>query len=180
MVVRSKTGRDKVPGVPGLPEAPQAPVDPARLDIAYLGFFLGLRVNELVLEKGVASGFRGMRESHGYLVQHLIESERSITELARRMNVSQQAASKSIAELVKGGVVESRPAKDRRARRVRLSKRGWDAVRSSRRARQTIEARLQHAVGEKAYDDARATLIACLDALGGLSRVRTRRIRSPR
>jgi DNA-binding MarR family transcriptional regulator len=167
MVVRSKV-------------SDAAPLDPSRLDIAYLGFFLGLRVNELVLEKGVAAGFRGMRESHGYLVQHLIESERSITELARRMNVSQQAASKSIADLVAHGIVESLPASDKRARRVRLSRRGWNAVRFSRRARQAIEARLQRAVGEKSYRDARATLIACLYALGGLSRVRTRRIRSPR
>lgn len=163
MVVRSKTG-----------------VDPAQLDIAYLGFFLGLRVNELVLEKGVAAGFRGMRESHGYLVQHLIESERSITELARRMNVSQQAASKSIADLVSHGIVESLPAADKRARRVRLSRRGWNAVHFIRRARQTIEARLQRAVGEKPYSEARVTLMACLDALGGLHRVRTRRVRSPR
>src|SRR5215470_7906099 len=108
MVVRSKTGD-------------QARVDLKQLDIAYLGFFLGLRVNELVLEKGLAAGFRGMRESHGYVVQHLIESERSITELARRMNVSQQAASKAIAELVEHGIVESNRATDRRARRVRLS-----------------------------------------------------------
>jgi DNA-binding MarR family transcriptional regulator len=168
MVVRSKPAGDG------------APVDPAGLDIAYLGFFLGLRVNELVLEKSLAAGFHGMRESHGYVVQHLIESERSVTELARRMNVSQQAASKSIAELVQHGVVESLPATDRRARRVRLSTRGWNAVRFTRRARQTIEARLQHAVGGKSYIEARETLIACLNALGGLSRVRTRRVRSPR
>jgi DNA-binding MarR family transcriptional regulator len=167
MVVKSTNGDD-------------ARVDPARLDIAYLGLFLGLRVNELVLQKGVASGFRGMRESHGYVVQHLIESERSITELARRMRVSQQAASKSIAELVKHGVVESRPAADRRARRVRLSKRGRDAVRVSREARQAIEAKLQRAVGEKSYDDAKAILVACLEALGGLNRIRDRRVRSPR
>jgi DNA-binding MarR family transcriptional regulator len=158
----------------------RARVDPARLDLAYLGFFLGLRVSELVLEKGAAAGFRGMRESHGYVVQHLIESDRSITELARRMNVSQQAASKSIAELVKHGVVASRRSSDRRARRVRLTTRGWDAVRLSRRARKSIEGRLQRAVGEKSYDEARNTLIACLDVLGGLSRVRARRIPSPR
>jgi len=158
----------------------RARVDLARLDLAYLGFFLGLRVNELVLEKGAAAGFRRMRESHGYVVQHLIESDRSITEMARRMNVSQQAASKSIAELVKHGIVESRPGSDKRARRIRLTKRGWDAVRVSRRARQTIEARLLRALGEKSYEDAKATLIACLDLLGGLSRVRTRRIRLPR
>jgi DNA-binding MarR family transcriptional regulator len=167
MVVKSTNGDD-------------ARVDPARLDIAYLGLFLGLRVNELVLQKGVAAGFRGMRESHGYVVQHLIESERSITELAQRMGVSQQAASKSIAELVKHGVVESQPAADRRARRVRLSKRGRDAVRVSRQARQAIDAKLQRSVGEESYDAAKATLVACLEALGGLNRIRARRVRMPR
>jgi DNA-binding MarR family transcriptional regulator len=167
MVVKSKNGGE-------------SRVDPAHLDLAYLGFFLGLRVNELVLQKGVAAGFSGMRESHGYVVQHLIESERSITELARRMNVSQQAASKAIAELVEHGVVESRPAADKRARHVRLSKRGWDAVRVTRRARQAIEAQLQRTVGEKSYDDAKAILVACLEALGGINRVRARRVRSPR
>jgi hypothetical protein len=80
------------------------------------------------------------------------------------MNVGQQAASKSIAELVKYGVVESRPATDRRARRLRLSKLDWDTIR--------FEARLQRTLGESSYDDARSTLIAFLDALGGLSRVR--------
>lgn len=171
MVVRSKARSEN---------DDQFRVDPARLDLAYLGFFLGLRVNELVLEKGVASGFRGMRESHGYVVQHLIGSERSITELAQRMNVSQQAASKSIAELVRRGIVESRPGRDKRARRIRLTTRGWEAVRMSRRTRQSIEARLQRAIGEKPYGDAKATLMACLEALGGLNRVRARRIRSPR
>src|SRR5215470_3807812 len=147
----------------------RARVDLTRLDLAYLGFFLGLRVNELVLEKGAAAGFRRMRESHGYIVQHLIESDRSITELAQRMNVSQQAASKSIAELVKRGIVESRPGDDKRARRIRLTPRGWEAVRLSRRTRQSIEARLQRSIGEKPYRAARATVLACLDVLGGVS-----------
>jgi hypothetical protein len=63
---------------------------------------------------------------------------------------------------------------------VRLSKRGWNAVNFTRRARLTIEARLQRAVGEKSYVEAKDTLVACLNALGGLSHVRTRRVRSPR
>jgi DNA-binding MarR family transcriptional regulator len=158
----------------------RAPVDPNALDIAYLGFFLGLRVNELVLHQGIAQGFGQMRESHGYVVQHLIESERSITELARRMNVTQQAASKQIAELVRHGLVESSPAADKRARRIRLSAHGWNAVRLSRRARRTIDARLRRAVGASKYDAARSALVACLDALGGLAQVRARRIREPR
>src|SRR5262245_13866240 len=79
---------------------------PPHLDLAHLAFFLGLRVNELVLERGRKAGYRGLRESHGFVIQHLIDGDRSITELGRRMEVSQQAASKAVAELVTLGYVE--------------------------------------------------------------------------
>ena len=80
-------------------------VDLSALDLSHLALFLGLRVNELVVTRMTRAGFRNVRESHGYLIQHLIESDRSITELARRMEVSQQAASKSVAELVVSDIV---------------------------------------------------------------------------
>jgi DNA-binding MarR family transcriptional regulator len=159
--------------------APDDRVASAQIDLAYLGFFLGLRVNEMVRERGQAHGHHGMRDSYGFVIQHLIESDRSITELARRMEVSQQAASKSIAELVRRGIVEARVAEDRRTRRVRLSKRGWELVRFTRNARHAIDTRLQLAVGTKDYDNARKTLMACLESLGGIGRVRTRRVKPP-
>jgi DNA-binding MarR family transcriptional regulator len=152
---------------------------PVQIDLAYLGFFLGLRVNEMIRERGAARGYRGMRDSYGFVIQHLIDAERSITELARRMGVSQQAASKSIAELLKRGIVESRIAGDRRTRRVRLSRRGWELVRFTRQARRAIHARLQRAVGKNGYNHARRTLAACLQSLGGLERVRTRSVKPP-
>ena len=64
---------------------------PAALDLAYLGLFLGLRVNELVMDRMAASGFTNVRESHGFVIQHLIDAERTITELAELMEVTQQA-----------------------------------------------------------------------------------------
>ena len=87
-----------------------------QLDLPYLGFFLGLRVNELVMARTIRGGFTGVRESHGYVIQHLIESDRTITELAQRMAVTQQAASKIVAELIHLGILEAVPAKDRRAK----------------------------------------------------------------
>jgi DNA-binding MarR family transcriptional regulator len=110
----------------------------------------------------------------------LIDGDRTITELAQRMEVSQQAASKSIAELVKHGILESLPHDDGRARKIRLSKRGWEAVRCARRMRKSVDARLQRIVGRKRYDDARAVLIACLKSVGGLDRVRSRKVRAPK
>ena len=150
-----------------------------RLDLGYLGLFLGLQVNRLVVERFRAAGLEAVRESHGYLIQHLIEKERSITELARRMEVSQQAASKVVAELAGRGILETVPGPDRRQRIIRLSDRGWEFVKFARKCRQRIEGRLIRAVGADEYEGARATLAKCLDALGGMPRVRSRRILQP-
>jgi DNA-binding MarR family transcriptional regulator len=150
---------------------------PAQLDLAYLAVFLGQRVNELVLEHLVRCGFNRARESHGYLIQHLIDSERTITELAKRMEVSQQAASKSVAELVRLGTLEIVPMKDRRTNRIRLSKRGWESVQSARKERTRLDLRLMEAIGEKAHKKTRASLLSCLKELGGLERILDRRVR---
>ena len=150
-----------------------------QLDLAYLGFFLGLRVNELVMERTWKAGFRGVRDSHGYVIQHLIESERTITELAKRMEVTQQAASKIIAELIRLGIVEAVPAKDRRTKRIRLSRRGWKCVQLGRQTRTQIAARLMQAVGRTNYQNAKSTLLTCLRVLGGVERIRSRRILAP-
>jgi DNA-binding MarR family transcriptional regulator len=151
-----------------------------QLDLSHLSFFLGLRVNELVMERTWKAGFTGVRDSHGYLIQHLIESGRTITELAKRMDVTQQAASKMVAELIHLGILEAIPAKDRRAKRIRLSQRGWRCVKFGRRVRTRIEDRLVDAAGRDGYERAKSTLLACLGALGGVERIRSRRIRSPR
>ena len=155
-------------------------VVPAQLDLGYVALFLGLRINELVTARMAALGFADVRESHGYVIQHLIEKERTITELAERMDVTQQAASKVVAELARLGVIESVAAKDRRAKQIRLSRPGWRAVRLSRKLRTEFEARLIRAVGARGYDQAKRILLRCFDDLGGLERIRSRRIRPPR
>ena len=149
------------------------------LDIAYLGLFLGLRVNELVRQRMERAGFAGVRDSHGYLIQHLIESDRSITELARRMNITQQAVSKTVRELTRLGLLESSPAKDRRSKRVRLSRDGWECVRFGRRVRKQLEKRLTAAADRRKYGQAKATIIQCLHILGGLGAIKSRLIRQP-
>lgn len=151
-----------------------------QLDLSHLSFFLGLRVNELVMERALKAGFKGVRESHGYVIQHLIESERTITELAKRMEVTQQAASKMVAELIRLGIVEAVPAQDKRAKRIRLSQRGRRCVQLGRRARTQIDKLLVRAAGRNNYENARSTLLSCLQALGGVERIHTRRIRAPR
>ena len=152
----------------------------SHLDLPYLGLFVGLRVNELVITRTVRAGFKGVRESHGYVIQHLIESERTITELARRMEVTQQAASKMVAELIRLGIVEAVRTTDRREKRVRLSRSGRKCVRLGRRARAQIAGRLMRVAGCSNYEHARSTLLTCLQALGAVDKIRTRRVRAPK
>lgn len=156
------------------------PAAPPKLDLAYLGYFLGLRVNQLVMERMDAAGFQDVRESHGFVIQHLIERERSITELAQRMDVTQQAASKAVSELAELGVVDIAPSADRRAKKVRLSLRGWKVIRLGRQARRQIEGQLIRALGAEPYETARSVLSAALEALGGLEQVQSRRVLPPR
>jgi DNA-binding MarR family transcriptional regulator len=150
------------------------------LDLGHLALFFGLRVNELVMERMKESGFEGVRERHGFVIQHLIERERTITQLAERMEVTQQAASKTVAEMIKAGALEMvRNRDDRRTRVIRLSKRAQEAVRVSRRERQKLERRLIAVVGKDSYVTAQKTLRRCLEAFGGLDRVESRRVRMP-
>lgn len=153
------------------------------LGVAYLGQFLGQRINDLVLDQCRREGFPGLTISHGYVVQHLVSHEGPVTrtgsELGRRLGVTQQAASKAIAELVRLGVVEVTVAADRRAKQVRLSRRGWQAVQCARTARVRLEKHLARHVGARQYRATQETLRTCLTLVGGVDAIRARRVRQP-
>lgn len=158
-----------------------AGVDPAALDLGHLALFVGQAFAEAVQEALTQQGFAGLRFSHGFVFQHLIAEERTVTELAARMEVTQQAASKVVAELEALGYLERvADGADARVRRIRLTKRGRGAVAASRKARAALMRKLEARHGKGAIDASRATLAAVLGDLGGAAAVRTRRVRMPR
>ena len=132
------------------------------------------------MEAAARAGFTGFRESHGYVLQHFIDSDRAITELARRMEVTQQAASKSVAEIVRIGLLEEAPSEDRRAKRIRLSDKGWEFVKLTRRVRKRLEKKLAARIGQQCYESTRSALLQGLEELGEVERIRSRRVRAPR
>ncbi len=158
------------------------PPEPAELDLGTLALFVGQACAEAVQRDLARLGFGDVRFSHGYLFQHLVSAEgRAITELARRLGVSQQAASKSIAEVERLGYVEMvRDPTDARRRIVRLTRRGRAVIMAARRARLRLERTLTREHGARALAGCKATLAAILDGLGGTEAVRQRRIRAPR
>lgn len=156
-------------------------VDPHALDLGHLALFVGLAFAERVQERLAAGGFAELRSSHGFVIQHLIGAERTIGELAARLQVTQQAASKAVAELEALGHVERvADPNDARLRRVRLTKRGLLAVQRARRARAALQRQLAARHGKRALAACQAVLAEVLESLGGAEAVRARRVVAPR
>lgn len=155
-------------------------VEPSALDLGHLALFVGFGVAERIQKELERAGFRGLTFSHGFLFQHLIVEARTVGELAALLGVTQQAASKAVAELERRGYVERvRDERDGRVRRVRLSERGWRSVEASRRARARLSQRWKQRYGASAIAAARRLLTRLLGELGGVEAVRARRVKMP-
>ncbi|MFI0454348.1 MarR family winged helix-turn-helix transcriptional regulator [Actinomadura sp. 6N118] len=151
------------------------------LDVQTLALFVGFAAADRVQDALARQGYGDLRFSHGFVFQHLIEGEPTIGELAARLAVTQQAASKTIAELESLGYTERVPdPADARIRRVRLTSRGRMAIDAARQARATLEAELLQRVGDDALATTRACLHQILNDLDALPAVHRRDIRPPR
>jgi DNA-binding MarR family transcriptional regulator len=157
--------------------AGEAAVDPAQLDPVLATTLTGLALNAEVLRRVHAAGFADVRTSHGFVFQHLVAGPLPVGALARRMGVSQQAASKAAGELVRLGYLEREPdPADGRVRRLTLSARGRAAVQAGRDARAALGAELAANLGPRRLEAMRAALLEVLDSVGGAEAVRARRV----
>ena len=123
-----------------------------------------LQANSAALGDAVLTRVRAevgadVRYNDGYVFQHLLVGPRTVTQLADLLGVSQQAASKQVADLVRRDLAtKHRSVNDARAWQVELSRRGLRCVESARRARAEIRAECEDVLG-------RPRCIALLEAL---------------
>ncbi|HUR74080.1 MAG TPA: MarR family transcriptional regulator [Sporichthya sp.] len=151
------------------------------LDVVTATFLAGSALNAEALRRLHARGYDGLRIRHGYVIQHVVEGPIPIGELAGRLGVTQQAASKTVAELEQLGYLErtADPA-DARVRRAGLTARGRAAVGESRQIRAEIGDELAAALGPRRAATLRAAAADALTWAGGMADVRTRRVVEPR
>jgi DNA-binding MarR family transcriptional regulator len=150
------------------------------LDLGLAALFAGQAIADAVRARLVARGFAGLRVSHGFLVQRLLEDEQSIAALAKALGVTQQAVSKTVSELERLGYVRRRPdPRDGRVRLVALTDRGRAAVAAAREERAAVEADLRERLGPRRVAAATRVLREVLDVHGASAAVRTRRVRPP-
>lgn len=156
-----------------------AELELGQLDLTQLALFVGMAANDWVLAELARAGHQALRNSHGYLVQHLIGGPRSVGELAGLLSITQQAVSKQLAELAQSGYIENVASDDARVRRVTLSKRGQALLAASRAARKKLQARLRRALGDAALVETQRQLSNALQLLGGAEAVKKRRVKPP-
>lgn len=162
-----------------MPSDPQD-LDPTTLQLSLAAQFAAWAMLDEVSARLAAEGYGDTRSADGVIIQHLVDGPRSVTDLAARMGVTQQAASKSVADLEARGYVARLPdPDDRRARRVTLTERGHAIVDAARRHRAAVDAEVAAQVGARRAAAARRTLLDIVRALGAEPALRSRRVRPP-
>ena len=158
----------------------RSPEPVPELDLSLAALFAGWALTDEVTRRMAARGFTGLRFSHGFLVQRLIDSEQAIAALAQALDVTQQAVSKTVAELEGLGYVRRRPdPRDARVRLVSLTDRGRGAVAAAREERAAVVGELRERLGPRRVDAAAEVLREVLTAQGMDAAVRGRRVRPP-
>jgi DNA-binding MarR family transcriptional regulator len=159
---------------------PDERFDPSQADLSLAALFAGWALADEVQRRIGADGMADLRFADGVVFQHLVGGARTIGSLAERLGVTQQAASKAVADLERRGYVrrEADPD-DGRARLVGLTERGGHAIEAGRRHRAAVEAELAERLGPRRVAAARRTMLDALEAFGGAATVRGRRVRPP-
>jgi len=151
-------------------------VNPDQLDLPTLASLAGSAANSYLLRRLRDDGYSGVRISHGYVIQNLIDESPTVGELADRLGVTQQAASKTVVEMEGLGLLTRVPdAGDSRARRVTLSTRGQALLAAGRAARAELEQMVGADVGDLVA--AKRALVSLLEHTGELAAVLRRRVR---
>lgn len=143
------------------------PPDPAlearkRESVAQLLFKCARLVNERAISKlnEQPQAIR-LRAAHTNLIPHLDFEGVRITELARRLDISKQAISQTIAELELMDVVETIPdPSDGRARLARFTDKGKQAIMQGLGVLRGIETEMERSIGKAKFDALHDALLA--------------------
>ncbi len=135
-------------------------------DLIALVSLAGAAADAHVLRELTQRGHPALRVRHGYVFQRLMRAECTATDLAAQLGVTQQAMSKTVAELARDGYLRTtEDPRDRRRRVVVLTDRAHDAIEAARDARRSLMSRLRSSVDDDQLAAATEALSALLGAL---------------
>jgi DNA-binding MarR family transcriptional regulator len=158
----------------------ELPVD-VRVDAVLQLQIVGRLLAERTMQALHGAGFDDLRESDGYVFQHLVPGPIAVTELAARLGVTQQAASKSVADLeARSYVIRQSAPNDARYRLVALSERGARVIETTRAIRAAVERELLEHLSTKDAQSFVKSLDTIAEALGASGVLRHRDLAPPR
>jgi DNA-binding MarR family transcriptional regulator len=147
-------------------------------DLTLLFTALHAAADAAVLAQVVAAGYPDIRVAHGYVFQHLVEGPIRVSDLAHKLGMTPQGASKLIVDLERRGYVQRRAdPDDQRNRFVELTERGWGSIAAGRAARAAITAEWRAILGDAAADNVIAALQRLAAHTGGMRELLARRLR---
>jgi DNA-binding MarR family transcriptional regulator len=156
-------------------------VHPNTLDLSLTALFAGWAMTDEVQRRLAGQGFGNLRFNDGVVIQHVLAAPLSITALAERMGITQQATSKAVADLERRGLLRRDPdPADARTKLLHLTDHALAAVEATRVLRRELQEELVAEYGTERVDDARALLAAIIGRLGDGDAIRARRARPPR
>ena len=127
-----------------------------------LGILIGLAYQAFTDELRAdleARGFADLGGAYGYVFRALAVEALHLQELAARLGMTAQGATKIVNQMVARGYVERRPdPQDGRAKELRLASRGRAALAAARRFHAMYEHRLRLKLGESTVVGARQML----------------------
>jgi DNA-binding MarR family transcriptional regulator len=122
------------------------------------------RMTERLYERLRERGYDDFRIPHGAVFQFVDDDGTSVSELARRAQITKQSMAELVAHLEHRGYVERMPdPADRRARLVRATDRGREVYAVVREFTAELEAEVASALGTRRVEELR-TLLADLQA----------------
>ncbi|MGW5740352.1 MarR family winged helix-turn-helix transcriptional regulator [Amycolatopsis sp. NPDC003861] len=158
-------------------------VDPTAesLDLSLTALFAGWAMTDEVQRRLATRGFSDLRFNDGVVIQHVLAAPLSITALAERMGVTQQAASKAVADLERRGLLRREPdPADARTKLLHLTAHAVAAVEATRVLRRELQEEIEAEYGMERVEEAQRLLAAVIGRYGGGDAIRARRVRPPR
>ncbi len=153
---------------------------PLHDDPALMVQVLARRLASLQLADVDRAGVGDVRESDGYVFQHLLPGPLPVGDLAARLGITQQGASKAVVDLERRGLVRRRtdPA-DRRVRRVELTEHALRAVDAARASRMAFARAVEEELGARRSAALRRDLARLVDSTGAARTVEERDVQAP-
>ncbi len=156
------------------------PPAPLEADPALMVQALARRIATRTMADVAADVGGAVRESDGYVFQHLLPGPLTIGELAERLGITQQGASKAVSDMERRGLVRREPdGRDRRVRRVSLTSTAIEAVVAARRSRAGVADLIEQELGTRRAASFRRALVDLLSATGADSDLRDRSVPAP-